>query len=119
MSAEIVPLPAATVTLVRDSARGPEVLMMQRNLKSGFVPGAHIFPGGALDQADDLPELRALCAGLTDTAPGVFDGFALGMGIGIPISPVEQTTTSIAPIPRWVATCSAAAWVVWKPSGPV
>ena len=35
MNAEIVPLPAATVTLVRDGARGPEVLMMQRNLKIG------------------------------------------------------------------------------------
>ena len=56
MSVEIVPLPAATVTLVRDSARGPEVLMMQRNLKSGFVPGAHIFPGGALDEEDEAPE---------------------------------------------------------------
>ena len=68
MSAEIIPLPAATVTLVRDSTRGPEVLMMQRNLKSGFVPGAHIFPGGALDQEDDAPELHALCAGMTDEA---------------------------------------------------
>jgi 8-oxo-dGTP pyrophosphatase MutT (NUDIX family) len=66
MSAEIVPIPASTVTLVRDSARGPEVLMMQRNLKSGFVPGAHVFPGGALDDADDAPELRALCTGLSD-----------------------------------------------------
>lgn len=66
MSAEIIPLPAATVTLVRDSARGPEVLMMQRNLKSGFVPGAHIFPGGALDKEDEAPELHALCAGVTD-----------------------------------------------------
>ena len=36
-----------------------------------------------------------------------------------PISPVEQTTTSIAPMPRCPATCSATACVVWKPSGPV
>jgi 8-oxo-dGTP pyrophosphatase MutT (NUDIX family) len=66
MSAEIIPLPAATVTLVRDSAQGPEVLMMQRNLKSGFVPGAHVFPGGALDDEDGAPALQALCAGLDD-----------------------------------------------------
>ena len=51
MGAEIVPLPVATVTLVRDTARGPEVLMMQRNLKSGVVPGAHIFPGGEIGRA--------------------------------------------------------------------
>ncbi len=36
-----------------------------------------------------------------------------------PISPVEQTTTSPAPMPTCSATCSATAWVVWKPSGPV
>ena len=57
-------LPAATVALVREAALGPEVLMVQRNLKSGFVPGAYLFPGGALDAEDDTAEVRALCAGL-------------------------------------------------------
>jgi len=46
---------------------GPEVLMMQRNLKSKFVPGAYIFPGGALDAEDDAPALQALCAGVAET----------------------------------------------------
>ena len=78
MSAEIVPLPAATVTLVRDSLQGPEVLMMQRNLKSGFVPGAHVFPGGALDEEDDAPELRAICAGITEEAASRALGIAGG-----------------------------------------
>lgn len=76
MSAEITPLPAATVTLVRDSAQGPEVLMMRRNMQSGFVPGTHLFPGGALDEADDTPELRALCAGMSD------DDASRRLGIG-------------------------------------
>ena len=40
-------------------------------------------------------------------------------GLARPISPVEQTRTSIAPMPAWSATRSATAWVVWKPSGPV
>lgn len=35
----VTPLPAATVTLVRDSDHGPEVLMLQRNFQSGFMPG--------------------------------------------------------------------------------
>jgi 8-oxo-dGTP pyrophosphatase MutT (NUDIX family) len=78
MSDEIVPLPAATVTLVRDSAHGPEVLMMRRNLQSGFVPGAHVFPGGALDNEDDAPELRSLCAGLSDDAANQLLGVAGG-----------------------------------------
>lgn len=60
------PLPAATVTLVRDAPRGLEVLMLQRSLELAFMPGVHVFPGGALDAADDSPELHALCAGLDD-----------------------------------------------------
>jgi hypothetical protein len=40
-------------------------------------------------------------------------------GLVRPISPVEQTTTSTAPMPRFVATRSATACVVWNPSGPV
>ncbi|MEN9783946.1 MAG: hypothetical protein RJA24_1289, partial [Pseudomonadota bacterium] len=39
-------MPAATVTIVRDTTGGIEVLMMRRNLKSGFVPGMYVFPGG-------------------------------------------------------------------------
>ena len=66
MMAEIKPIPAATVTLVRDGTNGIEVLMMQRNLNSGFVPGAYVFPGGALDASDNAPEMRALCRGMSD-----------------------------------------------------
>ncbi|HEX6063781.1 MAG TPA: hypothetical protein VFZ04_06140 [Longimicrobiales bacterium] len=62
------PLPAATVTLVRDSDEGPEVLMLQRNFQSGFMPGMYIFPGGALDPSDATAGACALCARLDDAA---------------------------------------------------
>ena len=65
---EITPLPAATVTLVRDAPRGLEVLMMQRSFSLAFMPGVHVFPGGALDPSDDSPALQACCAGLDDAA---------------------------------------------------
>jgi 8-oxo-dGTP pyrophosphatase MutT (NUDIX family) len=65
---EIQPLPAATVTLVRDSDAGPEVLMLQRNFQSGFMPGMYMFPGGALDASDYSREACALCRGLDDAA---------------------------------------------------
>ena len=65
-NAEIIAVPAATVTLVRDGRHGLEVLMMQRNLQSGFVPGNYMFPGGALDPQDAAFETYALCEGLTD-----------------------------------------------------
>ena len=63
---EVTPLPAATVTLVRDSPRGVEVLMLQRSHSLRFMPGAHVFPGGGLDAADDSPEMHALCTAPVD-----------------------------------------------------
>ncbi|HEX5872617.1 MAG TPA: NUDIX domain-containing protein [Longimicrobium sp.] len=44
--------PAATVLLVRDSADGPEVLLLRRHKRSGFAAGAWVFPGGVVDEAD-------------------------------------------------------------------
>lgn len=63
---EVAPLPAATVTLVRDSGAGLEVLMLQRNFQSGFMPGMYLFPGGALDASDYSQEVCARCSGLDD-----------------------------------------------------
>src|SRR5688572_20603392 len=65
---EIVPVPSATVTLVRDTADGLEVLLMQRNLKSVFVPGMYVFPGGALDAVDSSPEICELSSGIDDAS---------------------------------------------------
>ena len=44
--------PAATVLLVRDSADGPEVLLLRRHRRSGFAAGAWVFPGGVVDGGD-------------------------------------------------------------------
>ena len=74
----MVPRPAATVTLVRDAPGGFEVLMMQRNFQSVFVPGAFVFPGGALDKHDSSAEIAALCTGLDDTAASRKLGVATG-----------------------------------------
>jgi 8-oxo-dGTP pyrophosphatase MutT (NUDIX family) len=68
MIAELVPLPAATVAIVRDAHGGMEVLLLQRNFRSGFVAGVHLFPGGALDEGDGAAEAATLCCGLDDRA---------------------------------------------------
>ncbi|SDD94088.1 hypothetical protein SAMN05444679_115102 [Variovorax sp. CF079] len=44
--------PAATVLICRDSAAGPEVLMIQRHALSDVHGGSYVFPGGKVDPAD-------------------------------------------------------------------
>ena len=46
-------IPAATVVLLRDTADGPETLMLRRNSKIAFG-GMWVFPGGRVD-AEDAP----------------------------------------------------------------
>ena len=83
------PREAATVMLVRDAPSGRshdddshaspsgtrlgpggattsalEVFLLRRNLRSAFVAGAYVFPGGAVDPADRSPEMLRLVHGL-------------------------------------------------------
>jgi 8-oxo-dGTP pyrophosphatase MutT (NUDIX family) len=46
---------AATIMLLRDGDAGLEVFMLLRNLRSDFVGGAYVFPGGGVDPADGEP----------------------------------------------------------------
>ncbi len=43
---------AATVLLLRDTSDGLEVLMTRRSSSASFAPGAYVFPGGRIDEAD-------------------------------------------------------------------
>jgi len=42
-----------------------EVFMVRRHGKSGFMAGAHVFPGGKLDDADGSDAILDRCIGLT------------------------------------------------------
>jgi len=55
-----VPIPAATVVVLRESAHGPEVLLTHRPATMAFAAGMHVFPGGRVDVADAAPGLAAL-----------------------------------------------------------
>ena len=54
-----VPIPAATVVVLRETAHGPEVLLTHRPATMAFAAGMHVFPGGRVDTADAGPELAA------------------------------------------------------------
>jgi 8-oxo-dGTP pyrophosphatase MutT (NUDIX family) len=52
MAVNVVPRPASTVLTLRDADKGYEILMLRRNEKSVFMPGAYVFPGGTVDALD-------------------------------------------------------------------
>ena len=56
----VAPRPAATILLLRDAGEGLEVLMTQRSHTASFAPGVFVFPGGALDAADNAAAAHAV-----------------------------------------------------------
>ena len=50
------PRPAATVILMRETS---EVYLVKRHGRSGFMAGAHVFPGGRVDPEDSAYEMDA------------------------------------------------------------
>jgi len=62
------PRAAATVAVIRqgqpDAGSPFEVMLLRRSATMTFVAGAHVFPGGSLDDADVLADAPACCDGL-------------------------------------------------------
>ena len=60
--------PAATLVLLRDGDHGPQVLLLRRTRRAGFVPGAYVFPGGTVDTVDADPRVLERVDGPTPDA---------------------------------------------------
>jgi 8-oxo-dGTP pyrophosphatase MutT (NUDIX family) len=75
---------AASLILLRDSADGPEVLLVERNPRQRFMGGAWVFPGGAL-HAEDADHAGAATRELEEEA-----------GIALPPGAV------LVPFSRWI-----------------
>jgi 8-oxo-dGTP pyrophosphatase MutT (NUDIX family) len=69
---------AATLVLVRDGVAGLEVLTMRRTDRATFMPGAQVFPGGALESGDSDDPVLARVVGLD----GEFANTRLGVPSG-------------------------------------
>jgi 8-oxo-dGTP pyrophosphatase MutT (NUDIX family) len=78
---ETPPRVAASVIVLRDSGKGPEVLLVQRNPAARFMGGAWVFPGGAVHGAESPAE--AGLRELEEEASLVVDG---GAGSLVPFS---------------------------------
>ena len=46
---------ASTVIVLRETSAGIETFMLCRHQQSGFMGGAHVFPGGKVDPSDSAP----------------------------------------------------------------
>ncbi len=69
---------------------GPlEVLLLRKTIKAEFAGGAHVFPGGSVDEADRNPEMARLCAGRDDADASVQLGIESG-GLAFWIAAVRE-----------------------------
>jgi len=80
---------AATVMLVRD-APDLEVFMLRRNLRSDFVGGAYVFPGGGVDDDDRFSDLEAVCTGRSDADASAQLGVASG-GLAFWVAAIRES----------------------------
>ena len=64
-----VPVPAATILLLRDGASGLEVFMVKRHYQIDSFSGALVFPGGKLDKGDSDAALAQHCDGAENWTP--------------------------------------------------
>lgn len=92
-------IPAATLIVWRDTADGPEILVVERSARMAFAAGAVVFPGGRIDNSDlklaaslDRLEEAAKVTAIRETieetgvAPGVVGDLGPGLGLTIQAS---------------------------------
>lgn len=85
MSGKLVPRPAATLILLRESTAAgaaapgaPEIFMLQRTREAVFLPGAYVFPGGALDPEDGSERAATRVLGLSEAQASARLGLSSG-----------------------------------------
>jgi len=59
----VVPIPAATVVVLREAPAGIEVLLTHRPATMAFAADMHVFPGGRVDAADGADRDAATLVG--------------------------------------------------------
>ena len=86
------PRDAATVILLRDGPEGPSTFMVRRHGKSGFMGGAHVFPGGVLDPSDGDASVIARVEGLDEARAAALLGEADGpRSLALHVAAIRET----------------------------
>jgi 8-oxo-dGTP pyrophosphatase MutT (NUDIX family) len=102
---------AATVVLLRPSAQGPEVLLIERPSTMAFAPGLHVFPGGRVDPEDGDRELDPDEASAAFAASSLGGNLAPGEALAVHRAALRELreeagidlrdVTHLAPIAHW------------------
>lgn len=83
-----LPRPASTLVLCRPAqeAQGFEVLLVKRHGKSGFMAGAHVFPGGRVEEDDGM-----FASSIGTAASALLDGLAAERASAFVAAAVRET----------------------------
>jgi len=65
---QIPPRPAATIVVIREQNEMLEILMLRRSSEAASAAGAHVFPGGGVDEIDAEVVRRGLVHGLDESS---------------------------------------------------
>jgi 8-oxo-dGTP pyrophosphatase MutT (NUDIX family) len=90
-------VPAATVILLRDGARGLETLVLLRNSKLAFAGGMWVFPGGRVDPADTAGAADDLDAARRAAAREAAEEAGLGVDHAALVTYAHWCPPAIAP----------------------
>ena len=90
--------PASTVVLLRPSASRFDVFLLRRHDEIAFMGGAHVFPGGRVDEADrhDDPAMRHRLAAVRELHEEA--GVTLGIDA---LTPFAHWVTPVAEMKRF------------------
>jgi 8-oxo-dGTP pyrophosphatase MutT (NUDIX family) len=104
------PRPAATLVVARPATHGIEVLALRRSVRTGFLPGFVVFPGGVIEPGDEAlarelfgdPEETARACALRELAEE--SGLRLtGDGLEGSRIPAPVPVGRLPEIARWIA----------------
>jgi 8-oxo-dGTP pyrophosphatase MutT (NUDIX family) len=82
---------ASTVIVLRDTSGGIETFMLCRHQQSGFMGGAHVFPGGKVDAEDSAPGWQRLIDASPEEITARLGESDSGRGLGLLIAGVRET----------------------------
>ncbi|MBW2376587.1 MAG: NUDIX hydrolase [Deltaproteobacteria bacterium] len=82
---------ASTVIVLREADQGLETFLLCRHHQSGFLGGAHVFPGGKVDSSDGEPSWRARIDRSTEEITERLGESNAEVGLGLLVAAVRET----------------------------